>query len=130
MSETALTSENGEIAGTDPGTWKPKQSFIPISHIPEPSNPTSRTALCGAKLLGIVATGEYTVCPECIRLAEEQHTSGSSDGGVYGPDESESEFEITARMVGRFDAFGVVAALEPIGAFAGGVEPSGSGSST
>jgi hypothetical protein len=44
--------------------------FRPIAHHADPNDPTLRTALCGAEILGIPSSGEYEVCEECWALFE------------------------------------------------------------
>ena len=39
-----------------------------IGHHAHPDDPSKRTALCGASILGISASGEYVVCPTCVAL--------------------------------------------------------------
>jgi hypothetical protein len=50
-------------------------SFTPIAHHANPNDPTLRTALCGAEILGIPSSGEYEVCEECQALFEMQEPS-------------------------------------------------------
>jgi hypothetical protein len=44
--------------------------FLPIAHHLHPDDPTERTALCGAEILGIPSFGEHLVCEKCLAFLE------------------------------------------------------------
>ena len=48
--------------------------FVPVGHYVHPSDPSGRTALCDAPILGIPAFEPFETCPKCILLRGQEQS--------------------------------------------------------
>jgi len=50
-----------------------REVWLPTGHYVQPDDPSGRTALCGVKILGVPAFGEFQVCTDCrtLRMADD-----------------------------------------------------------